>query len=62
MHKVLIFLPVILAACAAFAPEKREPWQVAPVAREDASWAGCQAEGGAFRAGVNGGLVCVAIH
>ena len=59
MHKVLILLPVVLAACMAPGSETRGAWVVEPVAQEDAGWAGCEAEGGTFRAGAGGGLVCV---
>jgi len=59
MHKVLIFLPVILAACMAAGPEAGEPFEVAPVTRET-GWAGCEAQGGAFQTRNDGGLICVA--
>ena len=58
MHKLLILLPVILAACMAAAPETYGPFEVAPVAQET-GWAGCEAAGGSFATGGSGGLVCV---
>lgn len=58
MHKVLIFLPVILAGCMAAAPSYYDGYEVAPVAR-GSGWAGCEAEGGKFATGSDGGLVCV---
>lgn len=58
MHKILIFLPVILAACMAAEPRTYDGFAVAPVTR-DTGWAGCEAEGGTFAAGDDGGLVCV---
>ena len=48
MHKVLIFLPVILAGCMAAAPSYYDGYEVAPVAR-GSGWAGCEAAVGAFR-------------
>lgn len=60
MHKALIFFPVILAACMAQEPRSYyHGYEVAPVSR-DAGWAGCEAEGGKFATGDDGGLVCVA--
>jgi hypothetical protein len=59
MHKVLLMIPVILAACAAAGPEMGDPFAVEPVTRES-GWAGCEAEGGTFQAGDDGGLVCTA--
>ena len=58
MHKVLLIIPVVLAACAAAGPETGEPLAVEPVTRESA-WGGCEAEGGTFETGHDGGLVCV---
>ncbi len=59
MHKVLILLPLALAGCMAAAPSARAPFEVAPVTRET-GWAGCEAEGGRFDTGDDGGLICVA--
>ena len=59
MHKVLILLPVVLAACMAAGPEAGEPFAVEPVTR-DSAWAGCDAEGGTFATGDDGGLICIA--
>ena len=58
MHKVLLILPVILAACAAGGAKTDEPFAVEPVTRES-GWAGCEAEGGAFETG-DEGMICVA--
>ena len=59
MHKVLILLPVILAACMAAEPRSYyDGYEVAPVAR-GSGWAGCEAEGGKFATGTDGGLICV---
>ncbi|MCB1350153.1 MAG: hypothetical protein KDK11_16500 [Maritimibacter sp.] len=54
----MIFLPVILAGCMAAAPSYYDGYEVAPVAR-GSGWAGCEAEGGKFATGSDGGLVCV---
>ncbi len=59
MHKILIFLPVILAACMAAEPRYYDGYEVSPVTRESSGWAGCEAEGGTFATGAHGGLVCV---
>jgi len=59
MHKVLIVFPIVLAACAAAGPKTDTPFAVAPVTR-DTGWAGCEAEGGTFQAGHDGGMICVA--
>ncbi len=58
MHRILILLPIVLAACMTTEPAARLPYVVEPVSR-DAGWAGCKAEGGSFAAGADGGLICV---
>ncbi|MCB1358491.1 MAG: hypothetical protein KDK53_19040 [Maritimibacter sp.] len=58
MHRILILLPVILAACMAAEPSYYNGYEVAPVTR-GGGWAGCEAEGGVFATGTDGGLVCV---
>lgn len=58
ISKVLIVLPVVLAACAAKDARYHDGIEVAPVARET-GWAGCEMSGGSFATGNDGGLVCV---
>lgn len=59
MRKIVFLLPIVLSACMAAAPEMSEAFGPVEVSR-NATWAGCEAEGGALQQTETGGLVCVA--